>query len=975
MEEKMTLEELNQEYRDLVNTTAGYKQGLENLKKERETTSDNLGRAEDDFSAKKEKYESLSAQLGETKGFSEGIVAQMQAEVDKAKIDMENAQALVAERQKEDDEKSTEVSKLQEKAKLANDRMNLILVSFGANETINKALVNELEIDYGEKIEEKEEKQKAIDEVKTEISEDPKIQESLTQLSDLLKQYEDVRAAMVPGDSKGNKKKLDAMDPQISRLREKIKRQIKSKMKEHDLSTSGKISASEIDAMIEQKDDKGRFVIPELDRQIALLDSEIGKLAGERESIKEAMKVSLEVAKNVENGNPEYQKVSQEVSDLSEEIKAAVTQKEESQRILEEIPAERAKLEAELEAIKNSNPNVERIAELQAELDKINAEVVPEIDNQEIARIQAEIKKLEAQGITGAAKVETQEYKDAKKALDDAEKALEDEKKINYEGFFVTKPNYKKDDSIIENPDYTSAKAEVDVAQKDLDEFNEGIKDSELEDLKVAAEEAEKESQDASQEHATAQKNLEDKKKELAEKHISKEDYKSFENPDSDLSKAFAEYEAKELAVRKAMLALQKEQTKANKAAYEQAMSEYKTAEQDFQKKLFIEGGVEPTSEAMHNFLMNELNNRDKTELAEEYNLEMFENRLAIAAKSSKNNIKDEVEKLKDTSGKLLDLMTKALKGENVTPEEFDAAYDEHKLWMEDLEPEDIDIIIGEGLPEPPKNFFAKLFARRMPKPKYDYAFEDIEDKAGEEIKPLEEALKEAEDKKKEKADNAKEAKKAYDEKYKEVITPEQEAKKAELENKLKVAQDELRAIPEKINKTARERLTAALEAAKAKLGSTKQYEDTVDVSKQIADLKDKLAKEPKKVVDPKAKEAKENKAKAKQKEIDDLGSQVDTTKVTEVKDKIAELIKKEEEEKSKLANAEKTITEKTPIFDAKKAKLKVLEFAKNFKNLIHIKDAKKISDRRSGSIGQDLADATKAGDVKKKVEEDERDF
>lgn len=961
MEENKTLEELNQEYVDLVRTTAGYRQSLNTLTGERETTIGNLERAEQTYASAKEKYDSLSAQLESTQGFSDAVVEQMQKEVEKAKQEMENAEALVRQRESEDEEKASAVSELEAKVQKANDRMNLILVSFGANDIINKALVNELEIDYGEKIDEKEDKQRELDAIKTKVSEDAKIQASVEKLTELLEKFEQVKATTTPD----NMKKLTDLGNEIKRTRTAISRRMRTLGVK-----GGKITAEEIDAMTAQKDDQGRYVIAELDRQVHALDGEIGALAGERDSIIESMAIALEMAKDLENGTPEYQKVSQEVYTLNEEVAAAEKQKAASQERLEAIPTERAALEAELAAVKAANPNAEKIAQLQKELDAINEEDIPEVENPRIAEINAEIQRLENEGSGSGAKVETPEYKAAKQAYEDAQKALEGEKNnpSSYKAFLGTN-NFKDGDTIIENPDYFTAQEEQELAEENLKAFNDKIlaDNPDLTTLQDAVDRAEQESIEASDEYATAQNALEDKQDELNKDYITEDGYESLKEADSDTSKAFAEYEVAELAVRKAMLALQKDPTDENKKAYEDAIQKYKETENAFADELYQDSGVTPTSKAMHQYLMAQLKARHDNgqELDEAYNLSTFENRIAIAEKSGKV----ELDELKETSEDLTDLMTRALLGEKVEPAELQEAYDAHKIEMDDLDEEIADIIVGEGLPEPAKKgFFARLFSRRMPKAKYDYAFDgatlELPEADAQELENLKTARDAAEAKKTEKSDAAKTAKDAYEAAYDSAMTPELKAEREDLEKALKDAETKRRNTPYKINKSALDRLEAVLASAKSKLDATPQYKETEDVKKKIQDLRDELDKAPAKVPDPKAEEDRANRAKAKQEEIDALGSGVDTVKVDEIQSKLADLDKEEAEEKRKFESADKTLTEKAPILEQLKKRLTILEVARKkmagLKNLIHIKDARKISDRRSASIAQDLADATK---------------
>ncbi len=953
MEENKTLEELNSEYVALVSRTRDFRTRLEALKSDRETTMEDLSRAEGDFASAKEKFESLSRQYEGAQGFSDAILTSMRDEIEKARQEMESAQALLEHRKALDEEKRGQVSSLEEDLKKANDRMNLILVSFGANEVINKALVNELEIDYGEKIEEKEEAINAIDETKTKINEDPKVQSLVTELGDLLTRFEEAKSKVTPDSTKT----LTDLAEQIKKTRASIRNRVRrvGNIK------GGNITTEEIDAMVSARDSKGRIVIPELDRRIHELDMEIGSLASERDAIKDSLAIALEMAKNLETGTPEYQKLLGEISTLDAEVKSATAQRDESQGKLDAIPDRRKGIQDEIEAAKSSNPNAERIAQLQEELAKINGEDISLVDNPRIAELKAEIARLEAAGPDAgdAGKVETEEHKKAKAEYEKAEAALASEKRSpSIEDFFTI--NFVEGDEIIDNPEIAALSEEQSKIQEELESMMEG--NPELKSAQDDVDKAKAEHDKAVKKVGEKQADLEDGRKEFDKKHITKEGYKSLQDEDSDASKAFKEYELAELEVRKAMLALQKDPSEDNIKAYKDAIEAYKEAQKRFADELQLESGEEPTPKAMHDYLMRTLRERSLEEkLPEAYNKSAFYNRAAIAQKMNRSNLDGVIE----TSDKLNDLMEEVFSGTEIDDEELSGAIQDHSDRMDDLSSKDSDILRGEGLPAPKKGFFARLFAPRMPKQYKDYAFDskDIEIPAEDtdKIKGLEDELADAEGTR----DLTKKALEDAEGELEETLTPEEKEKRDQLKTRLAEVKSKLDGrLPRKINKSALDRLTSALEAAKAKLDATPEYETTEDVQKRLESLRSELDSAPEQVPDPDKVKDRDRRAKEKQEEIDSLQGAQDVTKIQELEAKLRDLDREEEEERTKLEQAKSALSDRLPRLEEVKKRFAVLKVAKDkmagLKDLIHIKDARKISDRRSGAIAQELADETK---------------
>ena len=317
MEEK-TLQELNEEYVSLRRETEQLKSDLETAKKAKEAAVNFLETAETSYEDAKKTYEAKKAALDASRvaNVSKDILKSFETEVDMAKNDMDIAEALLKRRQEEVKNSENAFSIIEENAKNSNNRMNLILVSFATNETIYNTLVNEVEVDFEDKISEKENEKSKIDELKTKINDDERIQENVADLRKLLQDFEAKKAVVKPE----NAQELTKMAEEIKKKRETIRRRLRSKAIGIK---GGKISAEEIDRMALEQDSEGRMVVPELDRRESGLDTEIGSLLYEKDQTIKSMNIMKEMAKNLDVGTPEYQKLLAEIQQIEGEIKSA----------------------------------------------------------------------------------------------------------------------------------------------------------------------------------------------------------------------------------------------------------------------------------------------------------------------------------------------------------------------------------------------------------------------------------------------------------------------------------------------------------------------------------------------------------------------------------------------------------------------------------------------------------------------------
>ena len=336
--EERTLEELNSEYRNLVEKVKQIKIELEKAIATKETADGNYEKASADFTAKRETYEALEAGLAqvEKSGFSEALVNQMKQEIEAAKKQMEDAELTLKTRQREQEEARGAFEKIEGESKKENSRLDVILVSFGANETINKAISNEIEIDYAEMEEAKKAERAQVEELKTKVSEDAKIQEKVQELDNLLKRFEELKKNVTPE----NAAQLAGIGKAIKSQRSSIVNRIRALGVK-----GGKITAEEVDRMVGEKDEQGRFVVAELDRRTAIADKEIIDIQEEKRELLEKLAMSLELGREAEQNNSEYQKLKAEIDGLTAEKGTLEQQQEASRQALADIERRRKEFE------------------------------------------------------------------------------------------------------------------------------------------------------------------------------------------------------------------------------------------------------------------------------------------------------------------------------------------------------------------------------------------------------------------------------------------------------------------------------------------------------------------------------------------------------------------------------------------------------------------------------------------------------
>lgn len=957
--EELNLQALEQEYRGLKVTVAELK-GRESAAESTLETAREVAVTADNA------YQTVKSQYEKIKGIYEANIKSITKEDGtyempistydnvKAQVEALETQMKTAEQEKQEKDRAVEeaqetFSRIQGEAQQASERMDLILTSFGANEKINSALVNELENTYFDKIEKSVSKKEELDSLKTTISNDEELRKllfgdkdaGLDGLEDVLRQYKELT-------EQGPSKEVTEINKKAMKLYASINSRLKK------LGLKGvTISNAEIDMMLTEKDDQGRIVVPEIDRRIAAEDTNIEILEAERDSIIEVMGITLEMAKDPVNGTPELQSLLAEVNKLQSIVDAAQKDYDESKEALGKIEQQKAELTAKVEKLRAENPDYEEILKLQEEL--ANAGNTGSVSNPEYVRLKNEIDEL-TQKMNDTTKVDNPDYAPQKAKVDAAEAALEAEKRN------MTPTVEEPGDEIVSNVEYRMAKDAVEYAEGNYETYRNAHPEiADLYDIIVNAEENKRESE----EHLAECESNEDKAfNKLTKNYVSKTVYTDLNNPESASSKALEAYRAAELAVREAMQAYQNQPTEENRAKLETCINAYNEQAEAFKISLqqSVEGkGELPSTEAIHNYLLHVLNKERPTDKA--YNIKNAENRLALLERQyNKTSKSDLVAGLKTSSGNLDEILPMLLSGKvKLEGTVYTAAMSAHAAAMEKFGDEKDNVIStlnGTGPVVNPKDlkWWQKIF-NRMPREKVAYDFKAIK-------KP--EAYSEWEEAKKATA-AAKQDVETDDKTLADATKDLSEDQIAQIdsmrgfENALIKAENALDVTPKEINKSKIERLKAILEkeqAALAKIPAQKDAIDKTGLGERLAKLKERIKDVPEFTGDSKEIEAK----KTRLAELKGKNPGVD--EISEAETSIQEILTQEKEQKQKNSDAEVVLSEKRPILLRKLSRVSLLQKIKDrFKGMtdfIKIKDAGKMSDNRS-PIARTLAEDTKS--------------
>ena len=962
--EELNLQALEQEYKSLKETVADLKGRETNAENALETAREVAGEANNAFETAKSAYETVK------KLYEENIRANTKEDgsfivpvetYDSIKVQMETLKSEMEAAEKEKKAKDEAVKNAEEAfkgiqadAQKADERMNLIVVSFGANEKINRALVNEFENTYFDKIEKVQTQISKLDSLKTEISADEDLRKLLFGDKDAgIEGLEEILAQFKEAADKGPSKEFGEINKKAVAQYKLINSRLKK------LGLKGvTLSNEEINRMLTEKDEQGRMVVPEIDRRIDAENTKISTLEAERDSIIEVMGITLEMSKDPVNGTPELQSLLEETAKLQSEVNAAQKRFDESSSKLAELGTEKAGLTTKIEELKTANPDYAEIIALETEL--ATAGTTGTLPNPEYTKIKEEIEKVK-QELADDTEIDNPDYAVQKAKVDAAEKALKDE-----EGNM--NPEKEEPDDVIEG---NGMHLMMESGLQDAIDQYEATRNANPEvaklydDIKIAMENVE--DSEASVKECTTKEDEAFKK--LTSKYVSNTVYPDLKKPESEASKALDGYKAAELAVREAMLAYQNDPSKENKQKLEAAMAEYNRLAEAFKAALKASVGDKgelPSTEAIHDYLLHVLNKERPTDKA--YNIKGAQNRIALLERAYKTIDKGElVTGLAKTSKNLDKMLPMLLSGEiGMSGDLFQLAMQDHEDAIAKFGDGKADVVsrlTGTGPVVDPKTlkWWQKLF-NRMPREKVEYDFKKIVKPA--EYGEWEEAKGDLVDAKSsltsDKAD-LKALTEGLDEDQKGYLE-----KLDALDNRVKNAEEELAKTPEKVNKSKIARLKAALDKEKDILGITpakKSSKDKEALKARLAELEEKIKTVPEVTEDSKEVEAK----KARLEEL--KGKNPNVAEISDAETRLSEILEEENAEKQKNEDAEKTLKDKKPTLLKKLSRVSLLQKIKDrFRGVteyIKIKDAGKMSDNRS-KIARTLAD-----DTKSKAEED----
>ncbi len=968
--EERTLEELNKEYVDLVKKVREIKGELEAANAKKEAANTSYEEASSTYSEKDLAYKALLPVLeaAEKANYSEAVIEAMRKQVEDAKAELDKAQTALDEKRTEQEQMAEAYNEIEQRAQTQSDRLGVIVQSFAGNEIINQALRDEMEYEYQKLIDKKQKELAKTEELKTKINEDPEIKQGVGELTKLLEDFEKARANATidnPGE--------------LVKIASKIKVQrnaIKTQMRKLGLRT-GKIEPDAIDDMTRLVDDKGRMVIRELDSRAEVQTAEIARVEAERDEAMSNLAASLAVGKDEKVEG--YDEAKQEIERMTTELQSLRTQHGEKKTKIKEIEEKTRELSSELDGIKLDPVMAAKLAELQTQKAEIEKEKVPLIENPKRAELQAQIVELNRQKNTaGSGQVETEAYKEAKKALEKARRDLEYERKNpSLVVFFGNK------DQIIDNPEYKVAEARLGILENNYESLLNTIIESDEELKRIDDEYADIEQQEDEIKARREELNGSDsnKKEELYTNYVGEELYPDITDPETEQGKAFEEYKAAELEIRKAMLAIQKDPSEANIERLATAKSVLGEKTSALKVELTIANGTSfsPSTEAIHNYLTGVLESEIigdlDAEVDEAYNLKAADNAISVLASKLKRTDKEAISELRRSSNEIAKYLDVMLLGQPYDIDEFLEAVDVHSQNMRLFDdPEKVRATLvgsNEMLETENTSLFGFGFIRnlwsKLTMPKVDEEYDLPKNKRPEvydELEGTQTELRELEAKEKGIAERKTEVDRAFRERLEAVMSPEQKESLSKKDREIKDIRKKLKVLPRKINKTKLERLEAEVATATTKLNSTPQFESTIDVGQidsEITRLTSEMEKEPEQVVDPEKESDRKERLAQKQAEIDGLGV-TENPRVAEITAMLQQLEIDSQNGTTELTELESKITTLSKNLEIKQRAFAILELAKNkIKNLIHIKNPKFISNRNAKSVANQLAEHVKS--------------
>lgn len=959
--EEMNLNELTEEFKNLqasVNQTSAQRQAAQD---ELNLKSENVVAARDAVQTAETNVTGIRAALESMENNPYFNAAALQAQRDNladAERALNEAKARLEITEKDEVSAREAFDAIEVTSHEQNERMDLILASFGFNKKINEAITNELEIDYEDKIQAEVDKRKNVEDRITQISEDEEVKNLVEAVRVSLEEYTNYwQANFASTDNSVNAREEElrnAYRTQIDELKRKMQATYNLTMSDQDITDMRTLDA------------KGRFTINGLNKELIDIDTRRGVLDREKSLALRKMKLAREAAADPTIYDAELQTLENELNAIDSQIQGKENERTalEARRI--QIPEEKRRLNEDLVNAENGVDNTQAIADKKKEIAQLEADIAAAVkDNPDRVDLEKRIAELEKQ-IKNPSQVESQAYKDAVAELEAAENAL------------ANMGSMSKDDAD-KIADYDKQIAEL---QAEIEQIEQKTNTTELQEKETKMNDAEKELQEA-------EKELEDAKnaagKTALKNDLEKLDYVSDDiMPDlakkgTDQNKLFEAYREAELKLRQAMLQAQKDPSEENVKAIETAMKGYKSSYEALSAELSKGRPQNVSMKACHNYLLDRLAKEDPESLDPAYNSKEMSNRFKVL-EALHPKLKNSTEYRLSVKG-TVDSMTKYFDS-FVTGEPYS---DDFKSIKEDLEHyagafkslEDdkkyklnsgrlAEVLKGEGLPGKATGFFANLFGKKLPQPETEIDFEagktELPDEIKEKLEKLAEideqdAVKTAMDKVKEKQEAFDNAKKTYENaklRSGAVLTQADRADISTRKKKISGLDTQKRAIQRKYSADPAEKakLEKARDDAQDKVNNTDKYEpaDVSALEQERDDLVAKRSSVPEKIGDPAQKSALQAKKASLEAEVAVLeAGGRDDAKIASIKAAITALEAEEVDIPTKLQQVEEDLSSlnnnkvetERRFSSIKAAKEKIARF---IGKIIGIKDAGRIS-------------------------------
>lgn len=923
MEDK-SLQELISEYMELIKIINEQKERLEKAIESKENIEKELEEHRADYDSALEKYNAKKSILSamEILGCTSKSIKAIKEEIQKGEKEAREIENTIKVYEEKLENAKKEFTLIEEEVQEQDDKINSILVNFGKNEKLNVLFVEEFENGYNNRINQKKAERDEIDETRIKISEDSKIEQNVLELKKLLEEFESVKS------KPENSSDLDELSKKIKSKRNSIRKGIRKY-----IGKGGKLWAKEIDSMTTEKDEDGKFIIPELNRRKDKISEEIEALTTDKEEIIIFMEVTLELFKDIEQetGLPKYEEFLKKMNKLAAEIQYAQIQKSEGKERLDDILKEKKELEERREQLLGDIDS-EKIAKLQGERQIIEDEKVGKITNPEIIQIQSEIEELEEKERLGAEKVETEEYKKLELYLKKISQKLYQEQRRNF-SIFIGQENGNED-----NPRYIELLNQKNDLVKKLEQAEEVELQSmnrkvETNGIHVQLQSTKNFAVIEENEIKKTNKRLIELREKILTEYVSEDIYEALSENDiedpldeSDEKITFERYRKEELSLRKAMIELQKNPSRQTRENLNIAIAKYKIATKSFQDALAYNIDVVPSERAVHKYLLGVLNKEKPQD--EAYDVNNVKNRIKLIDLKGKNSTK--IKGLELSTNELDKILEKILIGEEISEKVLDEAVANQIDSIENFDnPSKVTTILsGYDLPrrEGKFSFLRRLFPRRKIELNPKYCFEEnTPPKECEEYVRTKKDLVEMQDRREKYLDKISELEARYKEGTEKEENSDYESDIENLKAQIYEIEAELVLTPKKIKNNKLSELSNLVRETEKKLKSTQRYcvtEDLEEIRKHIEELKNRKSELPYEISDSAKQDDKDRRIREKDDEIEKLSHKAE---IASINGRLSELQESEENTLHE-QDASERVLDKLSTLKSMRQRYKILE-------------------------------------------------